>query len=274
MKKTKIWTLRRTGVLHIRGGLGNQLFQLSALSYYSKYLKFQPIIYDFDLTLSQRDRYFPQYQNFNFKNFFDASCPPIIMTKIQGFLFRQFLKLPIQGLILDIQAMDDLLVNGKKPPYFFILRGSFEEDRFPLDIGAFEISRALSTNVQLPTKELSEVAIHIRVSGYGELSVSERRALYRVSERLVYLGHKRIDIYSDDVPTLVGKVPLKEGLIANWPEEHSQLSPPELLRALARYNILVSNGSSISRWANYVANASKNQIFINIKTFDTSEIPF
>ena len=53
------------GILILRGGLGNQLFQLSGGLYFQKRLSFQCLIYDFDLRLSSRDNFLPRYQNLN-----------------------------------------------------------------------------------------------------------------------------------------------------------------------------------------------------------------
>lgn len=263
--------LRRIGILHMRGGLGNQLFQLSALAFYSKYLNFRPLIYDFDLTLSERDDYYPKYRHFDFNQLFGHSRQPIVFTEFQSLLMRQILKLPVQKVVLNGQIMDNLITKRETPPYFFIIRGSFEEDRFPLELGNLSIFNTISSYKTPSLARSANVAIHIRVSGYGELSSMEVNNLYKISERLAELGHNEVDIYSDDIPALLGKVRIKEGLVANWPENQIKMDSPQLLTALAKYSILVSNGSSISRWANYFACTHHNQHLIKIGNGNMSD---
>lgn len=255
----------RIGILHLRGGLGNQLFQLSALAYYSKSLNFQPLIYDHDLTLVKRDHYFPQYQYFCFRNLFLGAWPPIVLTRFWRFIIRQLLKLPIRNLVLNQQTMDRLVREGGTPPFIFFIRDSFEDDFFVSTLSSIDISKTLSFSDPSPIIRQSEVAIHIRISGYGEMSDDEKENLYRISEHLVSMGVKTIDIYTDSISALIESITLKQGLLVNWPEREIELSPPMLLQALSNYRILITNGSSIARWANYFSLTKQEQVFINFK---------
>lgn len=253
------------GILHIRGGLGNQLFQLSAFSFYSKELNFFPIIYDYDLTLSSRDNFYPQYRTFLYQNLFQNTSKPFILNRVQTFIVRQLIKYFPSFLILDRKSLDRIALGRRKLPRVFIVRDSFEEDRYPKMLGSHVIRSALIAPSLTTSRVESTTAVHIRVAGYESLSSLEKKRLISIVKSQLRHGFSRIDIYSDDKSVLFQELEFPPGVQINWPESLMPLTSPELLLTLAQYKTLITNGSSLARWANFLAILEFNQEFVNLK---------
>ena len=164
----------RFGILHLRGGLGNQLFQLSALAQFSRELGFIPVIYDKDLFLSERDDFFPQYRKLDTSSWFSNELSPKTLPKYVSRIFQIFMKFLPSKVILKEQ---DLLSanNSRDLPRIFFIRGTFEDQRYiddSLKSALKTTFERLSVGEQCITSS-KNVALHIRVAGYPALTPAQ-----------------------------------------------------------------------------------------------------
>ena len=247
----------RFGILHLRGGLGNQLFQLSALAQFSRELGFKPIIYDKDLFLSERDDFFPQYRKLDTSSWFSTELSPKTLPKYVSRIVQIFMKFVPSNIILKEQ---DLLSanNSRDLPRFFFIRGTFEDQRYiddSLKSALKATFEALSIGEQSNTSP-KNVALHIRVAGYPAITSAQLQNIKNLILKLNLADSKEIDLYSDDLPkalTMLGEIP---EITIRCPEKHHKLEPQKLLFALSCYQLLICNGSSLARWATYLGSIS------------------
>lgn len=255
----------RFGILKLRGGLGNQLFQLSALAYYCKKLNFIPIIFDADLYLSQRDTYYPQYKKVYLSEWFENGKLPKVLPKslnrISSFVFLRVLKLRNLG--------ESVLATTSKVselPYFFIIRDTFENDLYFNSLSKEALNSTLeSLHEMIKLKENSVVvAIHIRISGYPKLTEAQLQNLGDCIMKLHGQGHRFIDVYSDNIESLDYLSQYKELVSFNFPERNNQFDAVRLLHTLSDYDMLICNGSSLARWSNCLAMLRSKQVFVRL----------
>lgn len=253
----------RIGILHLRGGLGNQLFQLSSLAYYSAKLNFIPLIYDADLYLSDRDNNFPQYRHLQITNWFrDGRTPRVIPIKLAP-LIRLLLRSISSESIANESFLNSANKTGDLPRLFFI-RDTFENkkyvDSLPLDSLKVTLSKLVS-EVKLPPS-FGPVAVHIRIAGYPLLSKHQEESLVLTLEKLRRDGISQVDVYSDSIPAIKPLLSRIDFIQLNFPESVRLLNPTELLFALCSYKILICNGSSIARWGAYLSSSIQNTSII------------
>jgi hypothetical protein len=244
------------GVLWIRGGLGNQLFQISALAYYSRRLNFIPLIYDGDLWLSKRDDYYPQYRKLRLSKWFSINQVPRTLSKFEGMALRKFIRFSNRHFIFSIVDFKGL--SGKERlPKFFIIRDSFEDDFFPRQLSRESLKDTYDSACEFKSLGAlkSQVALFLRVEGYEPLTKAGLKRIQDISEALYLDGIVTFDVYSDTpnkIRSTLEKI-LRQKLY--WPEKDFRLDGPLLLRELTRYKLLITNGSSLSRWAKYLKSA-------------------
>lgn len=256
----------RIGILHLRGGLGNQLFQLSSLAYYSAKLNFIPLIYDADLYLSDRDNNFPQYRYLKITNWFRNNRTPRALPLKLAPLFRLLLRHISSELVVNESFLNSADKSVDLPRLFFI-RDTFEDRRYVDSLPLYSLNVTLSNlanKVNLPLG-LAPVAVHIRIAGYPTLSVSQEESLVLTIENLHKNGLAQLDVYSDSIPAITPLLSRLDFIQLNFPERARTLNPIELLFAFCNYKILICNGSSIARWGIYLSSSIQNS---SIKMLD------
>ena len=256
------------GVLWIRGGLGNQLFQIAALAYYSHKLDFIPLIYDGDLWISKRDNYYPQYRKLRLSKWFSMNRLPRSISKIEGMALRKFMALTNNRFVFSRLDLDGIS-EQEELPKFFIIRDTFEDDFFPKQLSLESLKDTFHSIHEFESFGVlnSQVGLFLRVEGYEPLTKSGLKRIRNLSEALYLDGFITLDVYSDTPSKLH---PSLERILRQkiyWPEKDSRLDGPQLLRELTRYKLLITNGSSLSRWAKYLksSDSPKSLKLINIE---------
>lgn len=244
------------GVLWIRGGLGNQLFQLSALAYYSHRLNFIPLIYDGDLWLSKRDGYYPQYRKLRLSKWFSINQFPRALSKFEGMALRKFIGFTNGNFVFSIVDLKGLS-EKENLPKLFVIRDTFEDDFFPKQLSIESLKDTYDSTCEFESLGIlkSQVALFFRVQGYEPLTKVGLKRIQVLSEALYLDGVVTFDVYSDTpnkIHSTLEKI-LKQEIY--WPEKDFRLDGPQLLRELTRYKLLITNGSSLSRWAKYLKSA-------------------
>ena len=268
LKRKNVVMLQSYGVLWIRGGLGNQLFQISALAYYSNRLDFIPLIYDGDLWLSKRDSHYPQYRKLRLSKWFSINKFPRSLSKIEGMVLRKFITFTNKRFVfskVDLEGISE----QEKLPKLFIIRDTFEDDFFPKQLSIRSLKDTYDSTCEFESFGIlkSQVALFLRVEGYEPLSKSGLKRIQILSEALYSDGDVTFDVYSDTPSQIYSSLEKILRQEIYWPEKDFRLDGPQLLRELTRYKLLISNGSSLSRWAKYLksSDSPKSLKLINVE---------
>jgi hypothetical protein len=252
------------GILWARGGLGNQLFQLSALSVFSKELGFIPLVFAGNLK-SARDEFKPQYKNLGIESLFSkSSCKISLSDNTEYFIrfiyhiFNKFSK----DKILDESSLIGL--SRVDIPRLFFLQDYFESRHYPdclTDdslislISSFPVTSA-SKSTLLEEGEDFTLMIHVRLTDANQKS-NNLAYFERVQKSLLgcldLQALSSITVYSDDIPE-------SKRLLSDFfpeipkvfPEETLPLSAVNLLSAFMNYDIVIASRSTLCWWACYL----------------------
>jgi hypothetical protein len=240
--------------IDVRGGLGNQLFQIVGSAYLAKKLETNLLINETALKRHKEKsrRNWSKKLDLNSAlmnlNYRWISEPKLFNTKrsTQSFLSIE------ESLILELKSI----------PQNYRFRGWFQEYRFAkaLDLGKKDFNplslHKSDVNRVMKIEENQDLAgIHMRFgdflsSSWGVLSTSWYE---KCLTNLIDTGIEQFDVYSDDIPLArhtLNKVAPK--VIFNFPEETSGLKPHKLLWQMRHYKTFISSNSSLSWWASFL----------------------
>jgi hypothetical protein len=198
--------LYKFGIVHIKGGLGNQLFQY----FFSKYLESFGVIVFFDLSFFEREKNYEFYTEriFHLNNIFK--------TNIKDFRklipFYNTLKRYKNLCLSDFNYVTDETFNPYMFHTFCIYDGYWQSEQFLFKSNFFQsthFQKCLSYNFNLLKrfKHLPNVAIHFRRGDYisnpknAEVHSLCSNEYYYSAIKLInsYIGQFRILIFSDDI---------------------------------------------------------------------------
>jgi hypothetical protein len=256
-----IFRRERFGILWARGGLGNQLFQISALSFFSSELHFSPVIHPTNLRYA-RDGFKPQYRNLSIEEFFSpdikAVDPSLILELFLKLLYKLYLKFFRSG-IYDESKL--LLSNNSSLPNLFFIQDFFENQQYPNRLSNRSLThlfrkmgRSEWMNVA-PSCSLAKnsTMIHIRLTdSHNQADICELllRADIMMRNGGVLKENSTIDVYSDDLP--LAKKLLDSTFVwaqKHYPEESKEFSSAALLEQFSRYDQIIASKSTLSWWA-------------------------
>jgi hypothetical protein len=251
-------------ILQLRGGLGNQLFQATALNFFSNkfstigFLDDVSIIYHNDLSRRSWIR------NLNLESMFSESkirFTNLSLTKIRRKLPRRERHFSFIG---ELELNDLISLHTTE-----IIMGWFQTNRYlPKEGISFENSILHGLSQRVVNYNLTHVgeevgAVHIRLGDFKQTSWGTLPySWYRKSiSCLVDQGIKIIDCFSDDINEARQILSVFNGLVEiRYPEEKSRANPIELLWLLTGYKYFVSSNSSLSWWASYLNRSEAPQI--------------
>jgi hypothetical protein len=254
----------RFGILWTRGGLGNQLFQISALSFFSSELHFSPVIHPANLRYA-RDGFKPQYRNLSIEELFQsdkkAVDPSLILEFFLKLVYRFYVKFFRSG-IYDESKL--LLSTTSTFPKLFFIQDFFESQRYPNWLSNRSLSN-LFRNTEVsewmsvaPFGSLAKKStmIHIRLTD-SHHQADIRELLLRLDKMMrngtVLKEIPTLDVYSDDLP--LAKKLLDSTLVwvqKRYPEELKEFSSAALLEQFSRYDQIIASKSTLSWWACYL----------------------
>ncbi|CAB4757393.1 unannotated protein [freshwater metagenome] len=261
MRQSSITTLlsylgrTKTGKIRIfllRGGLGNQLFQIAGMASLSKSKNFYVVFCETDVKKNPRDKQGAAALSFDVESWFSEQNSVCKSNKIMDFLIRVLRSEKVRKFSLkNINA--DLAIKYSEITIATI-QGYLQSAKFPMAISADIIKETFHQE----TDELinpESVAIHIRAQdGLQNSAMVLGLSYYR--DGLMHVGansESSIDVFSDDILYAQSFCAQLGNFSFNFPEIDLELSPTDLLLKLASYNKIISSKSTLCWWSTYIA---------------------
>jgi hypothetical protein len=256
-----LFTKERFGVLWTRGGLGNQLFQITALAFFSKKLFFSPIVAPSNLRKS-RDNFFPQYRNLGIEEIYwsrnDKVDPTRTLELVLSLLYRIFSRFFPNKIFSESQ-----ITNSTILPKLFFIQDYFETREYPDRMSEDSLFRLIATleeaalfhETNFGSKNHATAVIHVRLTdSIKSLDPTKRLSkLQTVVNNLGIAEHIIFDVFSDDI--ILAKEILQDffsSTTKRYPEEFLKLSPIALLGSLLKYDVIIASKSTLCWWACYL----------------------
>lgn len=254
---------RRVSIFLLRGGLGNQLHQIAAAAYFSRFQNVQIIFYDHDLKSNLRDGGASRFLNLNLDRWFrDYSPRPSVSKGIFSIFIRIAISLNRRFGHPKIFHEEDLVPESLNKR-FMLVQDYFMNKKYVDILDSSEIIEGLQINKleNDPVRAYNECAIHLRLTDYKLVDTSPLDSLYyaRALEALKLEPNTEFSIFSDDLEEanlILHDLELKN---LNYPEEIEPLSPEQLLIRISRYPSIIASRSSICWWACVLATHRDSQ---------------
>lgn len=243
----------KLGVLLLRGGLGNQLHQILAMSRLSTESDFDVIIYDRDSRTIPRDNYQARYLNFPIEDWFDSSrCRPFVASGLLDLLIRIIYSIVRKYHPERILSEYDFQ-SGNLPKFFFI-QDYFANSRY---VDSMEPIKLLSVFPKSQEK-IKRCAIHLRFTDFLKIDSDPlTRDYYGKALSAIPLSSNHvIDVFSDDIRMAKDFLSAFHIYKFEYPELERKLQPEELLITLSSYQNIIASRSSLCWWACVLASLS------------------
>lgn len=247
----------------LRGGLGNQLYQISALSYFSRKYGFFPVIYDFDLRINPRYGKSANYRSLNLERWFTQEVASSPLRGFSELCFRLLLRLNRKLNFVKIFKEADLLSGEMRIPRFFFVCDSFQNKNYPLALpnDAFQDIFARVRNIQ-ESRNDGRVAVHVRLTDFLPSNPFDSQYYRFAYQNMIKREISQFDVFSDDIPLakrLLHQVGYKN---LSFPENSNLLSPEQLLSLLSTYSYFIASKSSLSWWACFLATRDRADVIV------------
>ena len=240
----------------LRGGLGNQLFQIAASVYFAKKLNSNLVLDDSQIYRHTNDSRRSWSRFLDLKSLFGFERVRWI-SRFPRFARRVNLIKP--NIALSLRECDLLLLSQLNSNV--VVQDWFVNKFYPLEV--LEKSHLVSDdrtphlhpNSKNGSYSPATAAIHIRQgdfknTSWGTLSDSWYQ---KGVEALLSLEIENIDCYSDDIHKAKGILsPYFQSAKIRFPEEVFPLEPTQLLWVLTRYQYFVSSNSTLSWWSSFL----------------------
>ena len=263
-----LWRLivsrERFGILWARGGLGNQLFQISALSFFSKNLNFSPIIHPCNLR-KVRDESRPQYKSLGIEGFFLSGKKRINPSPTLELILRVIYQIFSKYFRFAIYNESKLLNStASSMPRLFFIQDYFENQKYPDQLSNNLLKNLIKdlpdikyqSNLSDSFSDRIPAMIHIRLTD-SHFKANNRSRFLMMEAILEKIDFDKkileLHVYSDDLP--LAKELLKDFLSCipkQYPEEFEKISPSVLLKRFMQYDCIMASNSTLSWWACYL----------------------
>ena len=260
MKKT--FDAKNSLELEIRGGLGNQLFQLVGAISQAKRLGVDLIVNESAL------RRHSDYTRQNWVKYLELDQ----LTKDTEIKWKSDTKLLSRFKSRNqLQVDEETVINLKSVSGNLRFRGWFQESKFPLSLDIAKDSlqpKSISTRIKIHAENIINSAnlcgIHFRFGDFIETSwgVIPEEWYAKVFKELEGSGIEELHIYSDDnemAREVISKIPQNYRII--FPEQERIFLPHELLWTMRHYQSFVSSNSTLSWWASYLNLGQNSKIY-------------
>ena len=248
--------------LEIRGGLGNQLFQLSGALSQAKRLGVDLVVNETAL------RRHSDYTRRNWVKHLDLDQ----LSKGTEITWKTDTKLvAVFNRRNRLQIDEESLVNLKILTGNLNFRGWFQESKFPLSLDIAKDSlQPISTSdeirlhVQNFVNSPKVCGIHMRFGDFIDTSwgVIPSEWYTKVFKELEGSGIEELHIYSDDIEMareVIGGIPHRYKTF--FPEQDGTFLPHELFWTFRHYQNFVSSNSTLSWWASFLNLAQNPKIY-------------
>jgi len=254
-------------VLVLRGGLGNQLFQVTAGAHFAR---------KFEAELVLDDSAIIRHKNKSRRSWLRKIAIDRLFIDIridwQNLMISQ-----LKASHLGANRMTKKMIGENELKNLLSLSGHItvydwfhSKDYLPLkklhlnsdelfNLREFVMDAAISKK-----NDEGSAAMHIRLGDFERTSwgVLPQRWYLNAALTLANSGIITIDCFSDDIARareIFDKIPKKIRL--NFVEEKMELMPHELLYLMSQYRYFVSSNSSISWWSSYLNQRENAEIF-------------
>ena len=249
LRRTKSRNLR---IFLLRGGLGNQLFQIAGIANLSKGENYDVVFSETDVKKNPRDNQGAAALNFNVEPWFGEQNFVYRSNKIMDFLIRLLRSKKVRKFSLKNINVD--LAIKHSDITIATMQGYLQSAQFPMAIPADIIEETFYQETDESINPES-VAIHIRAQdGLQNSAMVLGLSYYR--DGLMHVGansESSVDVFSDDISYAQSFCAQLGNFRFNFPEIDLELSPTELLLKLASYNKIISSKSTLCWWSTYIA---------------------
>jgi hypothetical protein len=237
----------------MRGGLGNQLHQLCAASYFVSKNNWLLLIYDYDLTQNDRDGYVPRYLNFPISKWFARSSDDVFVARgLLQMLIR--IVLSIQRRFAYPRIVSEAELKEANLPRFFFLRDYFMDKKYIEAIRPHKIVEVLeAASISSSEHIVQSVScnVHVRLRDYYLVDKEPLDSnYYRASLALLNLNSQdSIHVFSDDIEGAREILPKSSTHSFVFPEEIEGFSQEQLLFQLSCARNIIASRSSLCWWS-------------------------
>ncbi len=239
--------------LEIRGGLGNQLFQLAGALSQAKRLGADLVINE---TALRRHSDYTRQNWVKLLELDQFTKGTEIMWRTDARLLAPFKKRN------RLQIDEESVVNLKNLTGNLHFRGWFQESKFPLSLNIekhslhpISTSGEIKLHVKNIVNSVNVCGIHMRFGDFIDTSwgVIPSEWYTKILKELERSGVEELHVYSDDIEmareVLEG---IPHGYRIIFPEQHGTFLPHELFWTFRHYQNFVSSNSTLSWWASFL----------------------
>lgn len=239
----------------LRGGLGNQLFQICKLATLSASRDVDFYISDLNTFRLQRGLGGTESLFLPIASLFPTNSPPRILNSNSRLLVKFLVAL--NNRLSVPKVIDERFDKFNNLPLLSLLSGYFQDFNIIDQIQIDSLNRAILLNdSKNKTGEYSNrVCIHIRRKDYPA-SISDNFGHDYYSKAIAkfqQMGFRQFDCYSDDVYKARQVLSFLPEEMLRFPEINLQLDSISLLRKMAEYENFILSQSSLAWWASYLA---------------------
>lgn len=242
--------------MQLRGGLGNQLFQVLAMNFFSRKLSCLAQIDDRAIIRHSDTARRSWLRKIDVERMFDncnLNWTNKVITRIRSRLpdRRNFHTIVNEEELASLTSLDDTIrVVGWFQTSHYLPEKKIRLEREFL----YKISpKILDFGERIQSDNIG--AIHIRLGDFKQTSWGTLPDSWykKATKTLIESGIERLDIYSDEIED--AKRILKDfraDVKFQFPEEVETRNPIELLWILSSYSKFISSNSSLSWWSSYL----------------------
>jgi len=249
---------RKVGVLLIRGGFGNQLFQIAGLHYFSKLLNFVPIVCDLEKVAAMPHGRTKELDSIVSENQV-LSRHFYCLSRLEVFFTRGFLGLLKPLKLLRVMHEEEFSsAKIASLPNLFFIQDYFQKPAYLQSISkeCLCTAKQLLVNETIPQKLVNSKGlrclIHIRLTDSHDRSDTflNKTTLRKILQKLTR-DRDVISIHciSDDLlgaQTLLKSIELDCEI--EFLEHSRKFEALELLRLFSKYDFIISSRSTLCWW--------------------------
>ena len=243
---------RKLRIFLLRGGLGNQLFQIAGMANLSEKNKFDVVFCETDVKKNPRDKQGAAALAFNVETWFSQQNSVYRSNKIMDSIIRALRSKRIRKFTVEDINVDLAITHSEVS--IATMQGYLQSSQF---LGAISTDTMKDTFCQEEVQQVNpeKLAIHIRAQdGLQNSAMVLSLDYYRNGLMLVEANpESEIDVFSDDISYAQLFCGQLGNFKFNFPENDLKLSPAELLTKLASYNKIISSKSTLCWWSVYIA---------------------
>lgn len=239
--------------LEIRGGLGNQLFQLAGALSQAKRLGVGLVVNE---TALQRHTDYTRQNWIKHLNLDQLSNGTEITWRLDTKLLAHFSRRN------RLQVDEESVVNLKNLKGNLHFQGWFQESKYPLSLDIakdslqpISTSNEIKLHVENVVNSVKVCGIHMRFGDFINTTwgVIPSEWYTKVFKELEASGMEELHIYSDDIEMareVIGGIPHRYKTM--FPEQDGIFLPHELFWTFRHYQNFVSSNSTLSWWASFL----------------------